>query len=571
MSVADSPETVSRPQRTEQETVVLRKVAAAALAVPILAILYLPLLARRSVAARVALVAGAGILVLAGAFGLSRPVATTATAPAAPITALADDAFRSIEAATDLHAAVAITFSEAMDPRSVAASLEVRPRTAVTTSWDATGTVLTVRPADHWTPGTYHTITVAPGTLAATGRPMSAAVHAAFVTRPATSGRIAATLTAGRAASVATGFRITFDHAVATDAVAAALRISPVVDGQLVADSGRPDVAPGSAFGFTFTPAAVLAPGTTYHLTVGPLADLDGAAVGSVAEASVKTSAAPHIVRFRPSDHTREVARGAALSVRFSEPMQHATTQAAFTVSANGRPVRGTYRFAESSTVLVFQPVSALPAGAKVIIRVLTTATSAQGVALARPAAITLATVAPPKAVAPTSSGTRTSSGSSGGSAVGGGSWGAVETYYLRLMNCTRTGGWVTSTGSCSSPGGRNVAPLKLDAGISSKVSRPYAKKLAVNNLCSHFIGGNPGDRLRAAGYTSYRWAENLGCRSGDPYAAVLGSHLYFQSEKSYNGGHYVNLMNSAYDRVGIGVWVSAGRVRLVIDFYHPL
>ena len=32
-------------------------------------------------------------------------------------------------------------------------------------------------------------------------------------------------------------------------------------------------------------------------------------------------------------------------------------------------------------------------------------------------------------------------------------------------MNCTRTGGWVTSSGRCSSPGGRNVAPLKLDSG----------------------------------------------------------------------------------------------------------
>jgi uncharacterized protein YkwD len=153
---------------------------------------------------------------------------------------------------------------------------------------------------------------------------------------------------------------------------------------------------------------------------------------------------------------------------------------------------------------------------------------------------------------------------------VGGGSWGSVETYYLRLMNCTRTGGWVTSTGACSSPGGRNVAPLRLDAGISTKVSRPYAKKLAVNNMCTHFSGGTPGDRLRRAGYTSYRWAENLGCRSGAAKSAVLGSHLYFQSEKSYNGGHYVNLMNAAYDRVGIGVWVYGGRVRLVVDFYHP-
>ena len=137
-------------------------------------------------------------------------------------------------------------------------------------------------------------------------------------------------------------------------------------------------------------------------------------------------------------------------------------------------------------------------------------------------------------------------------------------------MNCTRTGGWVTSTGACSSPGGRSVAPLRLSSGISTKVSRPYAKKLATSNQCTHFSGGNPGDRLRAAGYTSYRWAENLGCRSGGAKSAVLGSHLFFQSEKSYNGGHYVNMMNAAYDRVGIGVWVSGGRVRLVVDFYHP-
>ena len=79
-----------------------------------------------------------------------------------------------------------------------------------------------------------------------------------------------------------------------------------------------------------------------------------------------------------------------------------------------------------------------------------------------------------------------------------------------------------------------------------------------------------PPDRLRRAGYTSYRWGENLGCRSGNPYSAVLGSHLYFQSERSYNGGHYRNLMDSRFHQVGIGVWVAGGRVRLVIDFYTP-
>ena len=188
---------MSRPQRTALETVVLRKFAAAALAVPVLAIIYLPLLARRSVAARLGLAASVGIVVIVAAFGLSRPVATTATQPAAPITALPDAAFRSIGAATELGAAVDITFSEAMDPTSVAASLTVTPATPIQLSWNDTRTILTVRPATHWAPGVYHTISIAPGTLAAGGRPMASVVHAAFVTRPATSARITPTQAIG--------------------------------------------------------------------------------------------------------------------------------------------------------------------------------------------------------------------------------------------------------------------------------------------------------------------------------------------------------------------------------------
>jgi uncharacterized protein YkwD len=205
-----------------------------------------------------------------------------------------------------------------------------------------------------------------------------------------------------------------------------------------------------------------------------------------------------------------------------------------------------------------------------VVAKVDITARSATGAPMIRSVRAIFNTVPKPKATTGSNPAPASTSPGSGGGAVGGGSWAAVESYYLRLMNCTRTGGWITSGGSCSSPGGRSVAALKIDSGISARVSRPYAKLLATGGACSHFIGGTPGNRLARAGYTSYRWAENLGCRSGNPNSAVLGSHLYFQSEKSYSGGHYVNLMNAAYDRVGIGVWVSSGRVRLVVDFYHP-
>ena len=551
----------------------MRNVAAAVLAVPVIAVLYLPVLARRSVAIRIGLVVGIGLVVALSAFGLSRPSTITATAPAAPITALADDAFRSITAATDLRAPVRIKFSQAMDPTSVAASLVVTPATAVSLSWDATATTVSISPRGHWQPGVYHTISLDPGVLASSGRPMSSSVRAAFVTRPATSGRIVATRIVGDAATPSSSFRITFDRPVDTSLLTAALRITPTVAGSLDAVSGRPDTSPSRATTFVFTPAAALAVDTAYRFSIEELVDADGAALASSPSLAITTSAAPHVVRFRPLDKAQKVERGASLSVRFSEAMAHSTTRAAFAVSADGKAVAGTIAFAEKNTVVVFKPKAALPYGARVVISVGSTATAASGTQLAAPAKATIRVVAKPAAAAAprqTSVVRTTAPSTSGGTAVGGGSWGAVETYYLRLMNCTRTGGWVTSTGACSSPGGRNVAALRLDAGISSKVSRPYAKKLAVSGVCSHFSGGNPGDRLRAAGYTSYIWAENLGCRSGAAKSAVLGSHLYFQSEKSYNGGHYVNMMNAKYDRVGIGVWVSGGRVRLVVDFYHP-
>jgi uncharacterized protein YkwD len=190
-------------------------------------------------------------------------------------------------------------------------------------------------------------------------------------------------------------------------------------------------------------------------------------------------------------------------------------------------------------------------------------AKSHAGVALNSAASATFTTLAKPRPAAVASS---------GGSApsVGAGAWAAVEGYYLGLLNCTRQGGWVTSSGSCSSPGGSGLNALILDAGISDRVARPYAKYLATNGLCSHYSNGSPGDRLRRAGYTSAYSGENLGCRSGDPYAAVLASHLYFQSESSYNGGHWWNITRPIYTHVGIGVWVASGRVRLVCDFYWP-
>ncbi len=441
--------------------------------------------------------------------------------------------------------------------------MTVTPSTPITLSWDASGTVLTILPRDHWAAGTLQTITVESGALAQSGQPLARPIRVVFLTRDATTAAAVATQTAGDRVAVTTAFLVTFAHPIAADSLTGAVHLDPPTFGSVEAVTTEDGVT-----GFAFRPKRALFPDVAYRLTVAGVRDADGLPLDPVVLA-VRTAKAPAVVRFRPRPGAAGVARDATLSVRFTMPMDRRSTAESFSVSVRGKSIPGTVAWAEHDTVLSFTPKTALPSGSTVSMTVGLGATAAGGAPLAVAGHGTFRTLGGAATADTAATSASRSSGSSTVKAVGGGSWASVETYYLGLMNCTRTGGWVTSSGACSSPGGRNVAPLKLDTGISSKVSRPYAKRLAVSGDCSHFIGGNPGTRLRAAGYDSYRWAENIGCRSGNARAAVLATHLFYQSEKASGGGHYVNLMNPAYDRVGIGVWVSGGRVRLVIDFYH--
>lgn len=550
----------------------MRKLLIAILAVPVLVVVYVAAGLRRSGIVRGSVAIGLGTVIALGAMSFARPTVTTAT-PTSDIVPLTAAAFRtSVGTGVELGAPATIGFSTPMDRASVEGAVVVEPATSVELHWSADDRTVTVVPVGHWAADTYHTITVQPGALARSGRPLTSPARSAFLTRGLATAVVAATDVLGKRVAIRTAFTIGFDRAVEVASVTRAVRLEPAAPGRLTIEAAA-DGLPR----FTFTPLAPLEPDTRYRLVIDGVRDEDGVEV-ETASLAVRTAVAPEVVRFRPAAGAEDIERVADISVRFTQPMHRASTKKAFEVLVDGKRIEGTISFAEDDTVLVFDPTSNLAYDANVVASVARTARSADGVGLVSAEKVAFTTK--PKPVPrpapsndPAPSGGSTGGGSSsGGTSTGSGSWSAVERYYLGLMNCTRTGGLVTSGGDCSSPGGRSVAALKLDAGISSKVSRPYAKKLAVGGDCSHFIGGDPGDRLRRAGYTSYRWAENLGCRSGNPYSAVLGSHLYFQSERSWSpqGGHYVNLMNSKYDRVGIGVWVAGGRVRLVINFYHP-
>ncbi len=496
-------------------------------------------------------------------------------------------------------APVDLSFSAPMNRDSVQASLSVTPITGVQLTWSAGDTAVSISPLRSWTPSTVYTVEVGATARSAAGASLAEPVRALFLTADAPSATISAAAMTGRRASASAGFRISFSRPVDLSSLQAALSVTPASDGRLSTGLER-----GDPTEVTWVPTRPLRPDTTYVVTfTGTVLSSDHMSVSPVPRLVVRTLTQPEVVRTRPADRGQGVASDASVSVRFTRAMDPAKTESAFRLVDAGRGTRvaGAFDWVEDDTVLVFSPAHALTPGRVYTLSVSTTATDADGVPLAAPAGAAAIRasfrVAAPHAAAKTSPSTRppaapatapapkpkpitgpssrpSSTPSPPATAAANAPWLSVEQYALQLLNCTRTGGWVRADGTCDGYGSGKysayVAPLTLSAGISANVSRPYAKYQAVRDACSHFLDGTPGDRLARAGYTSYRWAENIGCQTGAPRQVAINSLTFFQSEKPYGGGHWVNLKNPEYSTVGIGVWDDNGYVLVVFDFYHP-
>jgi hypothetical protein len=151
-----------------------------------------------------------------------------------------------------------------------------------------------------------------------------------------------------------------------------------------------------------------------------------------------------------------------------------------------------------------------------------------------------------------------------------------AELLALRLLNCTRTGGWVRVDGTCKGRATGTYSPylrpLRLHEGISSLVAFGWASELLKAKVCGHVIPGQPvlQVRLASAGYVDASFAENVGCWWSDkpPQDVVITVHRMMQAEKAYDGWHWRNMKNPRYRSVGIGVATVAGRTTVVFDFY---
>ena len=229
-----------------------------------------------------------------------------------------------------------------MDAKSVASALTVSPAADVALSWNAAGTSLTVTPKSGWKPATYYTVTIGTAALDRSGSKLAAPARAIFTTRLPTGGRISASeaVVKGRVPT-GTTFALTFDGPVDAQAVQASFHIDPAVEGTFETDR------PGGR-GRPRSRSSRLRRSRPTRPTRSRSAGRSRTPTGSRPRPSRRWRSGrrkgPSIVRFRPLTGTTGVARGAALSVRFTARMDRASTAAAFSAQVGTKKLKGTRR-----------------------------------------------------------------------------------------------------------------------------------------------------------------------------------------------------------------------------------
>jgi hypothetical protein len=477
-------------------------------------------------------------------------------APLAPVA----DAHRS-QTGLALDAPFDVQFNKPMNESSVEDSVAVTPSVPVRFQWDASSQILSVYPVGHWEPYTNYAVDITGAATDQEGLGLGTEIHTSFQSGSPTAGTITATLGVNGQVGPNTAFQLSFDRPVKLSTVLLRYSITPKVDVSIVGD----DPTDAASQVFTMTPKKTLAGETNFTIALADGGtDSAGATLQHVDALTVTTMKAPQIITFRPRPAGYTTDPNQNLSVRFSTAMDHLSTQAAFSATVGGTRVSGSFYWAEGDTVLVFDPRTSWKIGSTVTMRVSTAAKSSTGMHLLQAGASSFTVRAATSRSIPWT----------GGIASASSPWYGSELYYLGLMNCTRTGGWVTSAGDCSSITHHTLPAqgrLALDAGISSKVARPYAKYMADLRVLSHYLNGTtPHSRMCAQGYCGSSWGENIASPASSGKAGMIAVEQFYQNEYWCRCEHYFNIMDPYFHRAGIGVWVSSTTraVRVVIDFY---
>ncbi len=540
----------------------MRKIVAVALALPILASMFLSAAMRRSGSARLFLMVGSvGVLVAGLLAGLpAEPVAGTGAPTFAPLAPQAE-ALR-VESNLALDAPFRVQFTKPMNESSVEAAFSIDPKVDVVFKWDATAQILALAPKPHWAPQTQYQVDISSAANDQQGLSISTPIHATFDSGLQTAGTITATQMIDALASPGTAFQLTFTRPVKLATVQTGFGLSPPVPVTIVGD----DPTDLASQVFTMTPTNGLASKTAYAVMMaGGGVDTSGSPLQTVAPLVVTTMETPRVMVFRPRPGTVTYDTNQPVSVRFSVPMDRKSTAAAFSVTVGGRAVAGSISWVENDTVLVLVPRYSFKIGSTVVASVSTAARSVDGLHISAAASATFKVAQPRSTSVPTSV-------QGGGVATASAPYYASEVYYFNLMNCTRKGGWVTRSGACSSQTHHTLpaqGALSLSASISNKVSRPYAKYMAEHRILIHEGYHDPHWRLcNWGGYCGWAYGENIASPTSAGRGGMIDIELFYQNEYWCRCEHYYNIMAPFFSQAGVGVYVSKGVVRVSIDFY---
>lgn len=269
-----------------------------------------------------------------------------------------------------------ITFNQAMNQASVESAFHIQPNADGAFVWSDSRT-LNVLPDGGWQRATEYAVLIEATAEAANG--LSLAETLMFSMKTVGPLEVATVVPADRAEGVAADSRIvvTFNRPVVPlvsttqlENLPTPIRIEPSVEGQGEwLNTGI----------YMFTPAKALQGGTTYTVTVpAGLTAVDSAILGEDFAWSFKTLP-PQILSVYPLDGASVIPLESNIAVRFSQPMEHSSTEAAFGLLYRGEPTQGTFNWSEDSTTFTFVPDEYMRIDALYLINLSNTAKSANG------------------------------------------------------------------------------------------------------------------------------------------------------------------------------------------------
>jgi uncharacterized protein YkwD len=454
---------------------------------------------------------------------------------------------------------VTITFTEPMDPASLADALLVYPEIGFRQSWSPDARQLTLTPTTRWQTDERYLVLVPASAQLANGSVLGAPLRFAFTTQTApritefSVHRVGArevrealtrTVTDGDAlplADTATGtsgltqIGVRFSDPMDRADVERGFSITPHVDGDLTWNGTT----------LFFTPASRLKPSARYAVTVVGAHDLQGNGLAGDVSFSFTIASRARVIRVDPRDGSKSVS-ARQVQVWFSGAVNTAATGKAFAlydVSA-GHRVAGRLKWGVDSARLTFTSAKPLAAGHRFEIRIGSGAVDADGNRVADTFAFT--TKAAPKAA-------RTASGPA---YVVPAPSGSAQAYALALINASRKA--------------YGFAPLRLDAALSA-VAQAHAWDQIRYDYFSHNSrdGSTFRERLAAAGISYAHVGENQCLDYGSITHALNWCHSIMMAEP-YPGqwNHIANILDPNFTRVGFGYGqASDGKLIMTWDF----